>query len=160
MPRSLYWHYPHYGNQGGEPASIIRNGDWKLIHYYEDGRDELYNLRIDETEMEPLNVQYPEKVDYLSKKLSVWLTEVSALYPVADPAYDPIKEAAYKRQLQTAYKQQLETQRKKMFEPDYKPNADWWGSATNDYIKAICCLFQKLLELLSKYYHILLQVVF
>lgn len=56
--RALYWHYPHYGNQGGEPSSIIRQGDWKLIHYYEDGRDELYNLRIDETESEPLNVQY------------------------------------------------------------------------------------------------------
>ncbi|HMP31455.1 MAG TPA: sulfatase, partial [Saprospiraceae bacterium] len=34
--RSLYWHYPHYGNQGGDPSSIIRKGDWKLIHYYED----------------------------------------------------------------------------------------------------------------------------
>ena len=33
--RALYWHYPHYGNQGGEPSSIIRQGDWKLIHYYE-----------------------------------------------------------------------------------------------------------------------------
>ena len=41
----LYWHYPHYGNQGGEPSSIIRRDDWKLIHYWEDGRDELYNLR-------------------------------------------------------------------------------------------------------------------
>ena len=69
--RALYWHYPHYGNQGGEPSSIIRQGDWKLIHYYEDGRDELYNLRIDETESEPLNVQYPEKVEFLSKKRMV-----------------------------------------------------------------------------------------
>jgi len=37
--RPLIWHYPHYGNQGGEPSSIIRLGDWKLIHYYEDGRN-------------------------------------------------------------------------------------------------------------------------
>lgn len=29
--RSLYWHYPHYSNQGGEPGSAIRDGDWKLI---------------------------------------------------------------------------------------------------------------------------------
>jgi arylsulfatase A-like enzyme len=29
--RPLIWHYPHYGNQGGEPSSIIRLGDWKLI---------------------------------------------------------------------------------------------------------------------------------
>ena len=31
--RPLFWHYPHYGNQGGEPSSIIREGDWKLIYY-------------------------------------------------------------------------------------------------------------------------------
>ena len=31
--RPLYWHYPHYGNQGGEPSSMIMEGDWKLIHY-------------------------------------------------------------------------------------------------------------------------------
>ena len=36
-PRQLFWHYPHYGNQGGEPSSIIRQSDWKLIHYWEDG---------------------------------------------------------------------------------------------------------------------------
>lgn len=45
--RSLFWHYPHYGNQGGEPSGIVRHGDFKLIRYYEDGREELYNLRDD-----------------------------------------------------------------------------------------------------------------
>ena len=45
--RPLYWHYPHYGNQGGEPSSIIMEGDWKLIYYHEDDRYELYNLRND-----------------------------------------------------------------------------------------------------------------
>ena len=44
-PRPLFWHYPHYGNQGGEPSSIIRKDDWKLIHYWEDDRNELYHLR-------------------------------------------------------------------------------------------------------------------
>ncbi|MEN6323609.1 MAG: sulfatase [Proteiniphilum sp.] len=130
--RALYWHYPHYGNQGGEPSSIIRDGDWKLIHYYEDGRNELYNLRTDIAETEPLNTKYPGKVDSLSKKLTGWLTEVNALYPVNDPAYDPVKEAAYKKKQQTERKQQLEAQRKQMLSSDYQPNSDWWGSATND----------------------------
>ena len=130
--RPLYWHYPHYGNQGGEPSSVIRDGDWKLIHYYEDGRNELYNLRMDVTEMEPLNAQYPEKAELLGKKLSDWLTGTNVLYPVADPAYDPVKEAVYKKQQQTVRKQQLETQRKQMLSPDYQPNIDWWGSATID----------------------------
>ena len=35
---ALYWHYPHYSNQGGIPSRAIRVGDWKLIERYEDGR--------------------------------------------------------------------------------------------------------------------------
>lgn len=42
--RSLYWHYPHYGNQGGSPSAAIRDGDWKLIEFFEDGRVELYEI--------------------------------------------------------------------------------------------------------------------
>jgi hypothetical protein len=33
---ALYWHYPHYSNQGGRPGAAIRMGDWKLIRWYED----------------------------------------------------------------------------------------------------------------------------
>ncbi len=55
--RPLIWHYPHYGNQGGEPSSIIRLGDWKLIHYYEDGHEELYNLKNDEEETTDVAVE-------------------------------------------------------------------------------------------------------
>ena len=29
--RPIFWHYPHYGNQGGDPSAIVRKGDWKLI---------------------------------------------------------------------------------------------------------------------------------
>ena len=43
-PRPLFWHYPHYSNQGGEPGSAIREGDWKLIEFHKDGRRELYQL--------------------------------------------------------------------------------------------------------------------
>ncbi len=45
--RPLIWHYPHYGNQGGEPSGIYRESNWKLIHYYEDDRIELYDLSQD-----------------------------------------------------------------------------------------------------------------
>lgn len=130
--RSLYWHYPHYGNQGGEPSSVIRDGDWKLIHYYEDGRDELYNLKIDETESETLNAQYPEKVDFLTKKLSVWLTETGAKYPVADPQYDPLKEAVYKEKQQTETQVRLEKERKEQLSPGFEPNKTWWNSKIID----------------------------
>ena len=71
--RPLYWHYPHYGNQGGEPSSIIMEGDWKLIHYHEDGRDELYHLGNDIGEQNDLIAKEKklatnaEKIRYLAK---------------------------------------------------------------------------------------------
>ncbi|MEN6333319.1 MAG: sulfatase, partial [Phycisphaerales bacterium] len=45
--RAFFWHYPHYGNQGGSPGGAVRVGDYKLIEFYEDSRVELYNLRDD-----------------------------------------------------------------------------------------------------------------
>ena len=45
--KSLYWHYPHYGNQGNFPGGAIREGDYKLIERYEDGQVHLYNLKND-----------------------------------------------------------------------------------------------------------------
>ena len=44
---SLFWHYPHYGNQGGQPSSIIEKDKWKMIHYWEDGHHELHKLNTD-----------------------------------------------------------------------------------------------------------------
>jgi arylsulfatase A-like enzyme len=43
----LFWHYPHWGNQGGIPSSAIRDGDWKLIVFYFKKEPELYNLADD-----------------------------------------------------------------------------------------------------------------
>ena len=45
--RPLFWHFPHYTNQGGRPGGAVREGDWKLIEHYEDGRVELFNLADD-----------------------------------------------------------------------------------------------------------------
>ncbi|MGV8090388.1 MAG: sulfatase [Mangrovibacterium sp.] len=127
-PRPLYWYYPHYANQGGEPSSIILDGNWKLIHYYEDGRNELYNLGIDESESQTLNAQYPGKVVELGKKLTDWLTTARVTYPVADPEYDPKKETAYKRKLLITTDRKEKELRRQMLREDYKPNDDWWGS--------------------------------
>ncbi len=127
-PRSLFWHYPHYGNQGGEPSSIIRKGDWKLIHYYEDGRDELYNLAIDISEYETLNHLNPAKVKELRAELDEWLAETNAIIPIADPIYSPQKEHATKRTWQTKTMETQERLRKAMLEPTWQPNASWWGS--------------------------------
>ena len=131
--RPLFWHYPHYGNQGGEPCSIIRKGDWKLIYYYENEHSELYNLAVDLSENEPINIQYPDKVKQLETELIVWLDEVNAQKPVADPLYNPKKEAAIKQKWRTKLLDEQEKLRKDMLRKDWKPNDDWWESSlTND----------------------------
>ncbi|WP_237706938.1 sulfatase [Ochrovirga pacifica] len=126
--RSLIWHYPHYGNQGGEPSSIIRKGDWKLIHYYEDGRNELYQLKKDMGEQKDVSQKHPDLVASLHKELFEYLHKVGAKFPEKDPLYDVQKEQKYLKKIATKKLQALEKQRLNMLKKDYQPNADWWGS--------------------------------
>jgi arylsulfatase A-like enzyme len=77
----IFWHYPHYGNQGGSPGSAVRSGDWKLIHFFEDDRMELYNVVDDIGETENRASEEPALVDSLRSELNVWRDEVSARYP-------------------------------------------------------------------------------
>ena len=131
--RPLIWHYPHYGNQGGEPSSIIRMGKWKLIHYYEDGRNELYNLEEDIGENNDLSNVYPEKAGDLLLELFAYLNSVGARFPLQDPEYDPAKEEAYLEKVRTVRLEQLEKQRMQFLSEDFDPGNNWWGSAvTND----------------------------
>ena len=126
--RALYWHYPHYDNQGGEPSSIIRDGDWKLIHYYDDGRNELYNLRIDGSEVSDLSRSYPHRAERMARQLMSWLDSVNAKYPQPDPRYDPVRTEAKFLRAQTELKERLEKTHAAMLSPDWSPNANWWGS--------------------------------
>ena len=126
--RPLYWHYPHYGNQGGEPASIIQVNQWKLIYYWEDGRQELF--RLPSTESDDLNVlkKHPKVAKKLSDSLLTWLTSVNAKYPVIDPEYDAMKAKARYLNGKKDKLQSLEANRAKMFSKDFKPNDNWWKS--------------------------------
>ena len=47
LDREIYWHYPHYANQGSRPGGAVRGGSFKLIEYYEDGRRELFDVKRD-----------------------------------------------------------------------------------------------------------------
>lgn len=126
--RPLFWHYPHYGNQGGEPASIIQKEGWKLIHYWEDGREELFQLPSEEKDSDDVIVQYAERANDLSTELLAWLTEVDAGYPIKDEAFD--LDARNKR-LQNIISEKLpnlEKQRLDVLSQTFKPNKDWWGS--------------------------------
>ena len=84
-PRPLFWHYPHYGNQGGAPGGAIRDGDWKLIEWYEDGSLELFNVKTDLGETTNLAADMPDKVRELKAKLANWRTEVGAVMPTLNP---------------------------------------------------------------------------
>ena len=77
---AIYWHYPHYGDQGGQPSSAVREGDWKLIRWYEDNRTELFNIKDDLSEKHDLADSNPEKVKELSAKLDAWLKETGAKF--------------------------------------------------------------------------------
>ena len=83
----VYWHYPHYGNQGGSPGSAVRDGDWKLIEWFEQGRElELYNLKADIGEKNNLATKYPDKVKEMHGMLKNWRAEVGARMPSKNPA--------------------------------------------------------------------------
>jgi len=86
---AIYWHYPHYHHS--RPAGAIRQGDWKLIEFYEDGRLELYNLKDDIGEKENLAAKMPEKAAELQGKLAAWRKSVGAKMPVPNPDYDPAR---------------------------------------------------------------------
>jgi len=77
---AIYWHYPHYSNQGGFPGGAIRMGDWKLIERFEDGQVHLYNLKLDIGEREDLACEYPERVDQMRSKLHAWYKQVDAKF--------------------------------------------------------------------------------
>lgn len=87
QPRKpLFWHFPGYlGGRGGTwrttPGGVIRDGDWKLIEYFEDGRLELYNLAEDIGEKHNLAAAKPDKVQELHSQLRAWREEIHAPQP-------------------------------------------------------------------------------
>ncbi len=93
---ALYWHYPHY-HAGGDavggvaqgPYGAIRQGEWKLIEFYEEGKLELYNLDEDLSESHDLASKMPAKAKELWQKLQTWRASVDAQMPTPNPNYTP-----------------------------------------------------------------------
>jgi arylsulfatase A-like enzyme len=79
--RKLFWHYPHYSNQGGKPGSAIREENYKLIYNYEDESVELYDVVNDLAEAKNIAFAKSNVVKKLLKKLQIWLKETGALMP-------------------------------------------------------------------------------
>lgn len=85
---ALYWHYPHYANQGGKPGGAIRAGQWKLIEFYENGRRELFDVSAG-GESRNWAAEKPEVVAELAGKLDAWRKRVDAKMPTPNADYVP-----------------------------------------------------------------------
>jgi arylsulfatase A-like enzyme len=84
---AIFWHYPHYGNQGGTPGCSVRAGDDKLIEFFEDGRLELYDMREDISEEHNLAEAKPDRTAELHEMLKKWRADVQARIPQPNPEY-------------------------------------------------------------------------
>ena len=91
---ALFWHYPHYSNQGGKPGSAIRAGDHMLLELYEDGRRELYDVKNDIGQSQNLIESQPQLARDLHAKLAAWRQSVGAKMTTPNPAYVPNPQAA------------------------------------------------------------------
>lgn len=87
--RALYWHFPRYleGSSPDDPrwrttpCSVIRQGRWKLVEFFDDGRRTLHDLDADLGEAHDLAQEYPERVKRMGRKLDTWRTEINAALP-------------------------------------------------------------------------------
>lgn len=88
-PRSFFWHYPHYSNQGGKPGGAVRRGDHKLIVDDETGRRELFDLARDPRETRNLALERPDLTDRLARELETWREGVGAQRTAPNPDFVP-----------------------------------------------------------------------
>jgi arylsulfatase A-like enzyme len=91
--KRLFWHFPCYVGKA-TPSSAIREGDFKLIEFFEEGgRVELFNLKNDPNEEKNLAALMPDNAAALLKTLRAWQKETNALLPHGpNPDYDPKAE--------------------------------------------------------------------
>lgn len=98
-PNPMVWHFPYYHPEKRfkkspaaigvgdfytsqtRPQSAMLAGDWKLIHFYEDDRVELYNLNSDLAEQIDLASQHPELAARLKQQLLQQLDDMNARIP-------------------------------------------------------------------------------
>ncbi len=117
--RTLYWHLPHYTNQGSRPAGAVRDGKWKLVEHYDDEKAELFDLDADVGETRDLSTSDPARVAALRKRLREWLASVGAQTNTPNPSVD-----------QDLYKQIYVDFDSTRFDPLRADDAAWGAAAT------------------------------
>lgn len=126
--RPLFWHYPHYGNQGGDPVSIVREGDWKLLRFHETGEVQLYQLDHDIGERNDLSAIYPDLTQDLNGQLSEWLEAMDAKMPLTNSNFDEEKFKRTQKRIAGPMKDRQEKAAARIIEKDWSPNPTWWGT--------------------------------
>jgi hypothetical protein len=134
-PRPLHWHYPHYSNQGGKPGGAVREGDFKLIEFYESGYLELYHLREDPSETRNLAGTQPELANRLARKLAEWRRAVGAqaMTPNADWKPAPLPQAADGTVLLPAHEVRIHGRQVRYEPPAHKNTIGFW-TRTEDWV--------------------------
>ena len=112
--RSLFWHFPHYTNQGSRPSGAVRDGNWMLVEYYDDPAIELYDLATDIREVRNVAAEHRERAKKMFASLDVWRTDVHAQSNRPNPDFDPAKYRALYRDVDAS-----------RFDPFQADQAEW-----------------------------------
>jgi len=90
--RRLFWHFPHYTNQGGRPGGAMREGTWKLVELYDaPDNPELYDLANDIGEKKDLSSRHPERVRTMRAAMAAWRLSVGAQTNLPNPNVEPAR---------------------------------------------------------------------
>lgn len=84
----MLFYFPHYQHQKGtHPGVAIIKGDYKLIKYYEEGTNLLFNLKEDISETKNLASTYPKKVIELEKHINNYFLKYNIKKPSVNNEY-------------------------------------------------------------------------
>ncbi len=89
--QSIWWHYPHYHGSAWTPGAAIRQGDLKLIEFYETGKVELFDLGTDVSEQNDISGRNPEITERLLSKLREEQETSGANEAIANASYSPVR---------------------------------------------------------------------
>ena len=85
LDRKLFWHFPHYTNQGGRPSGAVRDGNWLLVELYDEKKAELYDLSADIGEKQNLANRHPACVAAMRAALDAWRKANDVQYNTPNP---------------------------------------------------------------------------
>ncbi|TKG96963.1 sulfatase [Puteibacter caeruleilacunae] len=82
--RPYFWHSPtgRPHSTGDSNCSAVRQGNFKLLEFYDEGRVELYNLNEDISEANNLSEVMPEKTKEMLSILHKWRKDIDAFVKV------------------------------------------------------------------------------